>query len=378
VGTEAPVTTTASVTDAIKVASTTATFGGKSGLTDENVVESDVAPLQTLTTTSNAYASFVPSGSLQDFFEAGTTSTDSNGVTDSTTFGTGAGLLDELPDTNGATWANTAAETFAETEPDATAIARTVAAGGSYAETDAFLGVTAGAETIVTNSDLSASIANFAGLTVDVAYGAPTAGANSTIPYTITFTEASPPAPVTGTIANWFPATTLFADASVKATEQTIPASCAVASTVATTAVKVTETTTRLDPALGTFEKRTQTVYDALGLGTVCVQLADEIDSYYDYTGQAPQLIVPGLNIALSSTPIQIDTLAETLGFTTGTVSGSSATRATATALSRAAVLRAVTPLFDRAVASIYRSRRDAQRRYVSSHRATLLKGLSR
>ncbi|MBD5634079.1 MAG: hypothetical protein IAI49_06335, partial [Candidatus Eremiobacteraeota bacterium] len=50
-----PTTSTTNVTDVLKILSTAATFGGKSNLTDENVVESDVSPLQTIATTSDTY-----------------------------------------------------------------------------------------------------------------------------------------------------------------------------------------------------------------------------------------------------------------------------------------------------------------------------------
>jgi hypothetical protein len=372
---ESPSTTTAKVTDVLTIPSTTATFGAKTGLVDEHVVESDVAPLQTLTTTSDTYAGFVTASAIREFFEDGVTSTDSNGVVDSTTFGAGAGLIDELPDVNGATWASTAAETFSETEPDGTAIARTVASGGTYSETDTYLGQPP-PETIATNSDLSASITGFADFNVDVTYAKPSgAGAGATIAYTVDVPGS--PALASGTIADWYPTTTIFSDTFAKATSQTIPAACAVSAKVGTTAVEVTETSHRLDTALGTYEKRTQSVFDAPGFGSVCVQLADEIDTYYDYTGQSANVLVPGLNFAIGSTPIQIDTLAETLGFSTGTVSGSSVSR-TPASLSPASVVRAVSPLFDRAVAAVYRSRRDAERRYVTLHRAALGKVLRR
>ena len=368
-----PTTTTTTVTDVLKIASTTATFNGTANLTDENVVESDVAPLQTLTTTSDAYTEFTPSGTSQLLLELGLTSTDSNGVQDTTTYGAGAGEIDQLPDVNGATFTNTAAQTFSETDPGNVSIARTVAADGSYTENDTYLSPPA--STTQANSNLTASITYFAGLIVDVAFGAPSgSGANATIPYTISPTVTGAFQTVTGTIPDWYPTTTIFSDSFAKSTSQTIPTACAVPASVGTTATKVVETTTHLDTALGSYETRTQTAYDAPGFGTVCVQLADTIDSYYDYTGQSLNVLLPGLNLALSSTPIQIDTLSETLGFTSGTVSGSSVVRRSAQSLSPTAALHAVTPVFDRAVNAVYRSRREAFAHYVMAHRAQLAK----
>lgn len=372
-----PSTTTTNVSDVLKIASTTATFGAQSNLIDETTAETDVAPLQTITTTSDAYTHYFASGSGQNLFEVGATSTDSNGVNDTTTFGAGAGLLDELPDMNGATWTNTAAQTFSETDPDTTTIVRTAKADGTYTETDTYLGLVPA--TTTTNTDLSATINGFAGQPVNVAFGAPSgSGASAMIP--ILVAPAPPPPPATpppplasGSIPEWYPTVTIFADAATKTTAQTIPAACNVAAGAGATATRIAETTTHLDTALGTYETRTETLYDAPGFGPVCAQLADTIDTYYDYTGQSPQLIVPGLNFAVSSSPIQIDTLAETLGFQTGTVSGSSVRRSTLAVAPKTA-LRIVTPIFDHAIESVYRRRREALVRYVTAHRAALAK----
>jgi hypothetical protein len=357
----------------LKVASTVATFGANAGLDDENAVETDTAPLQTLTTTSDTYAGFVTSGALQELFEFGSTSTDSNGVKDTTTFGTGSGQIDELPDTNGATWTNTGAQVFAETEPDNTTVARTSNADGTYVETDTYLGFAPG--TLQTNADLSAAITSFGGLPINISYAIPAGGQ---IPYSIVFGSAYGLAPVSGSIPDWYPTTTIYSDSLAKATSQTIPTTCAVPATVGTTATAVTETTTHLDTVLGTYEKRTQTVYDAPGFGSVCAVLADVINTYYDYTGQSQNTIVPGLDFAISSNPIQIDTLAETLGFTTGSVSGSSAARRSGQSLSTSEAFHAVTPIFGRAIEAVYRNTRDALARDLTKNRAALAKDSAR
>ncbi|MBD5635087.1 MAG: hypothetical protein IAI49_11475 [Candidatus Eremiobacteraeota bacterium] len=316
-------------------------------------------------------------GARQALYAVGVLSSDTNGVQDTTTFGSGAGLIDELPDANGATFANTAAQTFAETEPDGTTVARTVKADGTYTEADSYFGLTP-ASTTQTNADLSATLTYFGGLTVDVAYGAPSGtGASATIPYSISLTIPSPPPATTGTIPDWYPATTIFSDTAVKSTGQTIPSACNVSSAVGTSATKIVETTTHLDTALGTYETRVQTSFDAPGFGSVCVQLADTIDAYYDYTGQSLSTVFPGLNLALSATPIQIDTLSETLGFTTGSIQGSSSNRRSGS-LASDSVMRAVSPVFDRAVQSIYRARRKAMVANLTSRKAALLKEIVR
>jgi hypothetical protein len=365
----APTTTTTAVTDTLKIASLDAPFNGSTGLTDNNVVEADAAPLQTITTTSDTYTHFVADGSLQQYLGVGYTSTDSNNVQDEVVYGTGAGIFDELPDTNGATFANTAAQTFAELEPDGTTVARTVTAGGTYAETDTF--VAGSPQAIQTNADLSGSITNLGGLAVNVTYGAPT-GTPATIAYNVVYGGSSLAA---GTLPSWLPTTKPYTDLSTKTTAQAFPSACAVPSSVGTTGTEIVDVTTRLDTALGTYEKRTQTLFNAPGYGTVCAQLADEIDTYYDYTGQSYAL-VGGLNLAISSTPIQIDTLAETIGFTSGTINGSSTSRSAAQtrALSTTSATRIVAPLFDRAIQAVYRARRDAALSNISARRAALAK----
>jgi len=370
----APTTTTTAVTDTLKIASIDATFNDVTGLTDNNVVEADAAPLQTVTTTSDAYTHFVPDGSLQQYLGVGYSSSDTNGVDDTVVYGNGAGIFDELPDTNGATFSNTAAQKFSEAEPDGTTVARTVQSDGTYAESDTFAAGQLGPpQTIQTNADLSASIGNFGGLGVDVTYGAPSgSGSSATIAYNVEYQGSSL---ASGTLPSWLPTTTPYKDVSTKTTAQSFPSACDVPASVGTSGTEIVDVTTLLDTALGTYEKRTQTLFNAPGFGTVCAQLADEIDTYYDYTGQSYSLI-GGLNYAISSTPIQIDTLSETIGFTSGTISGSSSSRSAAQtrALSATTATRIIAPLFDRAVQSVYRAHREAALRNISARRAAFAK----
>jgi hypothetical protein len=374
----APTTTVTNVTDTLKIASLDANFNGAKGLTDNNVVEADAAPLQTITTTSDTYTHFVADGSLQQYLGVGYTSGDTNGVQDEVVYGNGAGIFDELPDTNGATFSNTAAQTFTELEPEGTSVSRTVNSDGTYTETDTYVGGNAGpAQSIQTNTDLSGSITNLGGLPVNVTYGAPTgSGSSATIAYNVVYQGQSL---ASGTLPSWLPTKTPYTDVSTKTTAQAFPSGCAIPASVGTTGTEIVDVTTSLDTALGTYEKRTQTLYNAPGFGTICAQLADEIDTYYDYTGQSYAL-VGGLNLAISSTPIQIDKLSETIGFTSGTVTGSSSTRSAAQsrAISATSATRIIAPLFDRAVQSVYRVHRDAALRNIAARRAALAKVIVR
>ena len=357
-----PTTTVTSVSDKITVASTDATYRTAAGLTELSASENDTAPLQTIGVKTTTYTRFQADGALQRYEAIAVNSTDTNGVIDSTVYGGGAGILDVLPDTNGQTFDNTAAQTFSEDDPDSTTVRRAVAANGTYVETDTYPGDGNVGQT-QTNADLSASIVGLGGVPIDVTYTAPTGtGAGSTIGYTIAVPGDPDFTPVSGTVANWYPTTTIYSDTSAKSTAQPIPAGCTVPASVGTTATKVVETIKHLDTALGTYENRAITIYYVPGYGSVCAQLADGISTYYDYTGQSQQNPVLGINLSINATPIQIDTIYETLGFGSATVSGSSTARRAAQGLTTQAAIRVVAPIFNRAIDSVYRERRVATR----------------
>jgi hypothetical protein len=363
----------------IAIATTTttgATFNGAAGLSDLHSVEQDTtqSPAITTTTTTDAYESLVPNGSAFDVVTPGSAGTDSNGKSFSTVLGTGNGLLDILPETNGATFSNDAAATYSETDADGQTILRTTNADGTYSETDSYPDGTT--QTVAVNADLSGSLTGFRGLAgINVTVAAPTTATPSTIAYSLSQpgpTPTSTPTVQTLSVNTWYPTTTLASDVYTTTLAQTIPTACAVPAGAGTTAVALAETVRRLDPVLGTFENRTTTSFLAPSYGLVCVQIADTLDDYYDYSGQSSSLI------AVSSTPIQTTSIVETVGLKSATIGGatklSTAVKTNSAAVApSAAASFGLRPLaiarvsFERVVQRAYRERFDRLHRVLRS-----------
>ncbi|MGH7709284.1 MAG: hypothetical protein ACREM6_15425 [Vulcanimicrobiaceae bacterium] len=374
-----PATTTTMVAVVAKIASTTASFNGQSNLVDANTVETDTGGLQTLTVTTDTFAAIVPiTGGTFNLLSYGSNATDSNGTTFLTKLGTGNGLLDIQPDKNAASWQNNAAETYAETEPDSTTIARIVNADGTYRETDTFAATPTfpgqfSPEQIVTKPDLSAAITNLGGQTgLNVAFGVPTgSGTSAKIPLTVVV-----PVPV-GTpttqqllVPDWYPAPpTIASDGFVKSTGVATPAICAVPPSVGSPATAVAETLLRLDTALGVAETRTTTAYYVYPFGLVCAQMNDVLNAYYDFSGQSPAFF--------AGSPQQVTTTVETLGFTSGSPAGTLSDRRAAS-LGPAAALQLVAPVFDRTIARIYDRQRRALRGAARSNNSILFRVMGR
>lgn len=359
----------------VSVASTTSTgktFNGLTGLNAFTTVETDTGSTPPLpVTTTDTYQKLVASaGGTYDVLSYGSTASDTNGSTYKTSLGAGNGLLDILPETNGRTWQNTATENYRETEPDTTVLARSVKADGSYTETDTFADVTQPVASIAVDADLTGSYTNapLRGVGVsNLTFGAPVAaGGVTSIPISIeTFGVTT-----NSTVRDWYPSNRLYTDATILTSPQTIPATCAVPSALGTSATAIVDTTSRLDPVLGTFESRRETTYLVPFYGTACTVLSDTLTDYYDYSGQTGPP-------SFASVPQQVTTLSETLAFKTGSIAGATTLHAAA---SQTATLRPETTLeaansrtaievgrasFDRVVARLYRERRRALRAYL-------------
>ncbi|HUY11535.1 MAG TPA: hypothetical protein VMV73_04660, partial [Candidatus Dormibacteraeota bacterium] len=212
-------TAAAQITENVVVTASANPLG--SGGTDFHAVTTTAAAQVTHTATSDAYYSTVAAGSGTNFvLNAQQSVDDSNNkfVWNYTT----PQILDEIPETSGATWTNSPAGTYAETDADGATVARTIAASGTYSETDTFPG-TALPVQIAVNADGSGTLSEnyFNFLPIDFAYSAPTAGAIS-ISYLIptpapapgaTGTPAPNPPTVIATPAAWFsPSPTLYSE----------------------------------------------------------------------------------------------------------------------------------------------------------------------
>lgn len=301
------------------IVSNSASFGGKSSLTQLHSLEQDTTALQTTEVLSDQFVSCPGSGS-GNYLEAGWSSLDSNGVLLKLVYGSGDGLVDELPETPGASWTNNAALTLSETDPDGQTSVKTVNADGSYKETVNFPDGTVANAT--ENSDGSATYSapvggpNAGGNTV-VSIGTPNPSASGgpAIPILIT-APSSTPQPIS--VADWYPPgpLTLASETDQDVGSGAFPAACNVPASVASSGNKIVRTLSRFDTIFGELEHDVQTTYTAAGIGVVCVVINNSLTAYYDYTGQGPNF---------SPVPQQITTLAETIGLQT--VSGASYAR---------------------------------------------------
>ena len=251
--------------------------------------------------------------------------TDSNGVQYATGFDPGGavsgnGILDVLPEKAGSFGPNNAVLQYQETDQAKFTRQRTVSASGAYTEqgTDAFNDV----QTITVNADNSASYdaRQYSGLRFTMT--APSAPPNPRIILRV-FNSAGTQIAAFN-LASWIPTTMTqpSVETDVNNGSQTYPASCNVPAKYGTAGNQIVQTITRADAALGNLETFTTTTYVAPRVGPVCIQLADSVQTFYDYTGQNGfSLLVSG-----GTVPLQLTSLAETLTLQSATVEGGTAT----------------------------------------------------
>jgi hypothetical protein len=290
---------------------------------DFHTVESDTAALVTRTTTTDAW--LLLSGA--DLVEFGYKSVDDSGDSLSAQFPTPL-VMDELPETNNASWSNSGAAIFAEKDADGTNSNRTYAAAGTYAETTTYtgLGVTT---TITENADGSGVIdgnGNYLGGAVqNLTFSAPAGGQ-----VTVTANYVQPPAPA-ATIAPliytapaWYGtgAPQFYSQNTSVTTNVTYPVSCGVPSPYGTSGNKLVQTTNRLDTILGYTETLTQTTYTNTQFGPVCVVISDVENDYYDY--QDDFRAANGAHFHFPGTPLSTTSIAQTLTLQAGAVVKSS------------------------------------------------------
>jgi len=331
----------------------TAAFDGADP-SDLRVAETDhqQSPARTSTVTTDAYfAAGSFSASQTGFYTYGYASSDSLGqrITDRVASvgdsgGISNGLIDVLPETGGQIWGNTAAQTIVESESDGFSATRTYAANGTYVETDAY---PQGSQFTPQPSPLPASIIENAdgsgtysvplyGATPNAsfAYAAPAAG-------TITITYAQPgSANATYTVATWY-ALPLYRETDRDDGARPIPAACNVPAQFGSSANAIEQQFTRADTVLGTLETFDAITY-VVGGYVVCTAMTDVVDVFYDYSGQGNEPPT-GATFSGGTSPLEVITMASTVGLTSTNVSGAARGRATAPAadgLRRAAVVR--------------------------------------
>ncbi len=340
------------VTQAVKVRNP-ATFNGNSSAVDFQNSETDqqTAPApQSKSIVIENYFSFSGTIYSGNFNYLGFTSVDDVGNQQSLTNGAGNGLADILPEMS-QMWTNNAAATVTGSFVDGTSLNQTIAGNGSYNETVTYPPASGsgnpGMATIKSNLDGSGTY-NTPRLGTGRAYNyvysvaAPTADGSGTI----TATTAIPPAagstasptPVMTTIPNWIPAgvvgKVLATESDVETVNMPIPMACAVPASFGTNGNQLVQKKVRVDPMFGQLETTTTTTYVIPNVGPACVQLADVLKSFYDFTGQN------GTGYFRGDMPQQTTTIAETLGLSSETLASSARSPQARTATARTMAMR--------------------------------------
>ncbi len=339
-------------------------YDGSSSTFDVKDTETDTSPLSELGLTTNTYDALLTSGATTHLVTYGYTSTDSDGESVSVTIPNvngGNGLLDELPEAKGQTWSNTPAESIEESSPGGLSSARTVNADGTYSDTTTFpagsiyptanpaLPPTSKA-VITQNADGSGSYVFYDNpgngsapqsyLEIAVATPIPAA---SGVPAQIAITSTQPSAaPVSLDVPLWYPQPlALYAETDTDTGTVAIPATCNVPSSFGKNANAVVQAITQYDTIVGTKESFSQTNYVIPTYGLACVALSDDLQFFYDFSGQSGLRAGPTVNVTATSTlPIETETIATTLGLTASNASSASVRRAAAASVPTALGLR--------------------------------------
>ncbi len=264
------------------------------GGTDFHSTTTTVGTSATRTESGDSYYSTLSAGSGTNFVLNAQQSVDDSKNAYTWTYTTPQ-ILDELPESAGATWTNSPAGTYSESDADGARVARTTNADGSYNETDTF--ATGGVPSMQFNVQPDGSGAwdlDFLGApapSMILLYSAPTAG---TISVSVlnptpapspgaTGTPAPNPPILIATPAAWFsPSPKLYQESDTVSTGASFPASCAVPSAFGTSGNSIAQVVTKIDPIFG-LDEVTTTTYTAQGFGPVCVAMNDVQTYYYDY-----------------------------------------------------------------------------------------------
>jgi hypothetical protein len=296
----------------------TAAAGG-GGTNEVRSTEVDTYTLNTLTTKTVSNYQYATAGLTGTLSILKSSASDSDGATTNNTYGTGNGLLDVLPETAGSFGPNNAALTTVTVDPAGYHGQRGTAADGSYSEVDADpLG---DVQTITGKADFSATYdaSQYSGYKFVITK--PSSAANPTI--TMTIYRGST---VAGslTIPSWIPSSltqpSVETDADTAAV--TYPSGCSVPAKYGTSGNKIVQTIERVDPALGNLETETTTTYTAPSVGPVCIQMNDDVGTYYDYTLQNGYVVY----VSGNAQPVQVTSMSETLTLQSATTGSGTTT----------------------------------------------------
>jgi hypothetical protein len=307
---------------------TGAQFNGASGLTEVDTHESDQGDhMVQYTIDSQRYLSMAADSSRSngmDLTMVGLKTSDSSGVSTTTTTGAGNGVLDELPQVPQAQWTNSAARTYVENDSSGITIDNAYNADGSYTGSVQF--PQGGSSQVTENNDGS-------GLYVFPLLGAPTpsqlsfSAVDATSSITIGFQDnADAPLTLYATFPSWFPSVppVLASDTFVDYGQSALPGSCNVGANMPKQATRIDETRVQLDTVFGEIDTNTTSSYVAGPYGAICTVVKDKLVYYYDFTGQSAFLN------QFANVPIQETDTSETLAMQSATIAAASTARRTA------------------------------------------------
>lgn len=226
---------------------------------------------------------------------------DSSGVSATTTYGTGNGIFDELPEASGSRWSNTATRVVSEANSQAGSTLRDrYTADGSYDER------------AVPVEGLEATLQSYPD--GNAVYQWPFGGAyqNSTIAYTppqfgllrVLFTDATHHVTDFIRLHSWYPSRPLVlaSDTTINRGNVRIPKACRVSPHFGINAAELDQTVTRVDVVFGDYETIARTAYVG-SAGLLCLHVRDVLETHYDYNA-----------FAFSQKPLTTTTTDEVLG----------------------------------------------------------------
>jgi hypothetical protein len=247
---------------------------------------------------------------------AASESSASSGIDTTTVILPGNGVIDQLPEIPQARWSNTASRTVAIDDSYAGSTSEeTYRADGSYDQNSVPVeGRTAAAQSYADGNAVYQFPYEGGSSNATVTFAPPVRG-------TILVAFTNPPFTFPETVKMWYPSfpLVLASDTYRDLGPSSIPASCGVPKAFGTKAVELLSSTTRLDDIYGEYETAQRTMYVAAPYGLICLNVKDELVTYYDYTlvtlsSKPLTTVASNLTIGLQEASVPKGTAAEALG----------------------------------------------------------------
>jgi len=331
------------------------------GPADFHVAETDAYPGQSLYPTSDAWYSL--NGSNQ-WVLYGSNTSDGSGDTFATSYGATPYILDELPETQGASWSNAGALNYREVDSDNSVTEEQINSDGSYNLTqttdggyglgittsatgpstyaggcvEAVTGICTGAFSplgAIPNLCKAATTPSLCGSYYEVwnsdYYGlvvqAPSGGTITVDAQATPSTTATPAPTVIATPHAWYtplPGNVLYSEAdSIPQVSVTIPSACNVPASFGTIGNEIQQTIEAIDPIIGYVSNETINTWIVAGFGPVCIQMTNVENEYYNWSGDTGRPTGTGTNYGTyvfsplgansGITPASVENITETL-----------------------------------------------------------------